>query len=105
MINPERPEPLTFELYLWNASEDTWDVFGVRWGDNNIPQPSLYVSSDGVVIAAFRNWGTEPVDATNTSFTYTGLTDDGADIFYGLNREIIRVATEQAATPTPAFSE
>ncbi len=103
--NPEQPRPLTLELYIWNASEDSWEVFGLRWGDNNIPQPSLFVSSDGVVIAALRNWGTDPVDITNASFTYTGLTDDGADIFYGLNREVIRIATEQAATATPAFSD
>lgn len=105
LINPEEPAPLTLELYLWNASESSWDVFGLRWGDNNIPQPSLYVSSDGVILAALRNWGTEPVDPTNTSFTFSGLTDEGADIFYGLNRDDIRVATEQAATSTPAFSD
>jgi hypothetical protein len=105
LLNPEQPTPLMLELYIWNASEDNWDVFGIRWGDNNIPQPSVYVSSDGVVLAALRNWGTDPLDATNTSFTYTGLTDDGADIFYGLNREVIRLATEQAATATPAFSD
>jgi hypothetical protein len=105
LLNPEQPEPLTMELYLWNASEDSWDVFGVRWGDNNIPTPSVYVSSDGVVIAAFRNWGSEPIEIINSSFTYTGLTDEGADIFYGLNREVIRIATEQAATATPAFSD
>ena len=105
LLNPEEPAPLELELYIWNASEDSWDVFGVRWGDNNIPQPSMYVSSDGVIIAALRNWGTDPIEATNTSFTYSGLTDDGADIYYGLNREDIRIATEQAATATPAFSD
>ncbi len=99
--NPEQPKPLTLELYIWNASEGTWDVFGVRWGDNPIPQPSVYVSSNGVVIAAIRNWGDDPLDVTNTSFTYSGLTDDNAEIYYGLNREMIRTATEQAVTPTP----
>jgi hypothetical protein len=105
LINPEEPSPLTLELYLWNASADRWDVFGTKWGDSLITQPSLYVSSDGVVIAALRNWGDDPIDVVNSSFTYSGSTDDGADIFYGLNREIIRRATEQAATPTPAFSD
>ncbi len=105
LLNPEQAEPPAIELYLWNASADTWEGFGVRWGDNNIPQPSVYVSSDGVVLAALRNWGTDPVDVVNTSFTYSGLTDNGADIFYGLNREVIRIATEQAATPTPAVTD
>lgn len=103
--NPEQPRPLTLELYIWNASVGAWDVFGVRWGDNPIPQPSVYVSSDGVVIAAIRNWGTDPLDVTNISFTYSGLTVDNAEIYYGLNREIIRTATEQAATPTPDLSD
>jgi hypothetical protein len=105
LLNPDKPTPLTIELYLWNASEDKWDVFGARWGDNPIPQPSLYVSNDGVVIAAIRNWGSDPIDTTNMSFTYSGLTEDGAEIFYGLNRDIIRLATEQAATPTPGISD
>jgi len=105
LLNPEEPTPLMLELYIWNSSEDSWDVFGIRWGDNNIPQSSLYASSDGVIIAALRNWGTDPIEATNTSFTYSGLTDDGADIYYGLNREVIRIATEQAATATPSFSD
>ena len=105
LLNPEEPGALTLELYLWNASEGVWDVYGTRWGDNPIPQPSVYVSNDGVVIAAIRNWGTEPVDTINISFTYSGLTDDGQDIFYGLNREIIQRSTEQAATATPPFSD
>lgn len=105
LLNPEEPGGLTLELYLWNASEGVWDGFGTRWGDTSIPQASLYVSSDGVVIAAIRNWGTEPVDTINIGFTYSGLTDNGEDVFYGLNREIIRRATEQAATATPAFSD
>jgi hypothetical protein len=105
ILNPEEPLPLTLELYIWNASEDIWEPFGLRWGDNNVPQPSVFVSSDGVIIAALRNWGSDPIEVTNFSFTYTGLTDTGADIFYGLKREVIRIATEQAATPTPAFSD
>lgn len=105
LLNPDEPGGLTLELYLWNASEGVWDVYGTRWGDNPIPQPSVYVNSEGVVIAAIRNWGTEPVDTINISFTYSGLTEDGQDIFYGLNREIIRRSTEQAATATPEFSD
>lgn len=105
LLNAEEPEPLTFEAYLWNASDNSWNVVSSKWGDNNIPQASVYVSSDGVILAAFRNWGTEPIDIDNASFTYAGLTDEGADIFYGLNREVIRIATEQAATATPAFSD
>jgi hypothetical protein len=105
LLNPEQPEPLTLELYIWNASEGSWDVFGTRWGDSPIAQASVYVSTEGVVIAAIRNWGSNPLDVTNMGFTFSGLTDDGADIFYGLNREIIRRATEQAATQTPVFED
>jgi hypothetical protein len=105
LVNPEGPLPLTLELYLWNTSEAAWDVFGVRWGDNQIPLPSIYVSNDGVVIAAIRNWGMDPVETTNIGFTYSGITEDDADIFYGLNREVIRRSTEQAATATPPFSD
>jgi hypothetical protein len=105
LLNPEEPTPLTIELYLWNASADKWDVFGTRWGDNPITQPSLYVSNDGVVIGAIRNWGSDPIDTTNIGFTYTGLTQDNAEVFYGLNREVIRRATEQAATPTPVITD
>ena len=105
LLNSEEPEPLTIEVYLWNASDDSWDVFNTRWGDNNILQPSLYVSSDGVVLAALRNWGTDPIEIDNMSFTYTGLTDEGADVYYGLHRDVIRIATEQAATATPALTD
>lgn len=105
MLNPEQPTPLTIELYIWNASEGNWNVFGARWGDSSIPQPSIFVTNDGVVIAALRNWGTNPVEITNLGFTYSGLTEDGADIYYGLNREIIRHSTEQAATQTPIFED
>ena len=104
LLSSEPTQPLTVELYLWNSTNDTWEPFGVYWGDNPIISPESYVHNDGVIIAAIRNWGGNPIDVDNTSFTFTARLTNGLDIFYGLDRADSRFpTTTPEATPTTTF--
>lgn len=96
--NAELTQPLTVELYIWNLSNSTWEPFGVYWGDIPIMSPGSYVQNDGVIIAALRNWGIDPIDVDNTSFTFAARLTTGLDIIYGLGRTDTRFLT---ATPVP----
>jgi hypothetical protein len=95
--------PLTLEVYLWNPSDATWTAFGAGPGDNPITPAAPFVDRQGVVIAALRNWGDEPLDITNASFTFAGLAADGSEVYFGLTRQEIR--PPGAPTPTQRFSE
>ena len=99
----EPTQPLTVELYLWNLTNNTWEPFGVHWGDNPILAPELYVDKDGVIIAAFRNWGVDPIDVDNTSFTFAAHLTNGLDVYYGLDRASSRLPQTPAPTATPTF--
>lgn len=104
LISSERKQPLTVELYLWNSANNSWEPFGVYWGDNPIISPGPYVYNDGAIIAALRNWGSDPIDVDNTSFTFTARLTNGLDIFYGLDRAGSRFpTTPPEATPTTTF--
>jgi hypothetical protein len=103
MLSSETTQPLTVELYLWNFSDDTWEPSGVRWGDNPINPPGLYVRNDGVIIAALRNWGVDPIDVDNTSFTFAARTTSGLDIIYGLDRADLRLPSTPEPTATAEF--
>lgn len=104
LISSKPTQPLTVELYLWNSSNNSWEPFGVYWGDNPIVSPGAYVHNDGVIIAALRNWGSDPIDVDNTSFTFAARLTNGVDIFYGLDRTDSRLlTTTPEATPTTTF--
>lgn len=104
LLSSEPTQPLTVELYLWNSPINTWEPFGVYWGDNPIISPESYVHNDGVIIAAIRNWGGDPIDVDNTSFTFAARLTSGLDIFYGLDRADSRFpTTPPEATPTTTF--
>ncbi len=96
--NSELTMPLTVELYLWNLSNNTWEPFGVYWGDVPIMSSGSYVNNDGVIIAALRNWGIDPIDVDNTSFTFAARLTTGLNIIYGLDRTNTQFPT---ATPVP----
>jgi hypothetical protein len=99
--NYERP--LTLEVYLWNLSDADWTGFGASPGDNPINPAAPFVDPQGVIIAALRNWGTEPIDIVNAGFTFAGKASDGSDVYFGLTRQEIR--PPGAPTPTQGFSE
>ena len=103
MLSSEPTHPLTVELYLWNLIDNTWEPFGMHWGDNPILTPELFVDKDGVIIAALRNWGVDPINVDNTSFTFSARLTNGVDIFYGLGRSDSRFPTTPAPTATKSF--
>ena len=57
----------------------------------------------GVIIAALRNWGSEPFDIVNAGFTFAGKASDGSDVYFGLTRQ--EIIPPGAPTPTEGFSE
>ena len=95
--------PLTIELYIWNLSNNVWEPSGVNWGDNAITNPGFYVHDDGTIIAAIRNWGADPIDVDNSSFTFGARTTNGMDIIYGLDRAESRLPTTPEPTATTEF--
>ncbi len=103
MLSSEPTQPLTVELYLWNLIDNTWEPFGVHWGDNPILAPELYVDQNGVIIAALRNWGVDPIDVDNTSFTFAARLTNGLDIYYGLDRARSRLPQTPEPTSTKSF--
>ncbi|MEA1978510.1 MAG: hypothetical protein U9N80_11490 [Chloroflexota bacterium] len=102
-LSSEPTLPLTVELYLWNLTNNTWEPSGVHWGDNLILAPELYVDNDGVIIAALRNWGVDPINVDNTSFTFTARLANGLDIYYGLDRVSSLLTKTPAPTATTTF--
>jgi len=103
LLSSEFTQPLTVELYLWNLTNNTWEPFGVHWGDNPILAPELYVDKDGVIIAAYRNWGVDPIDVDNTSFTFAARLVNGLDVYYGLDRASSRLPQTPEPTATKSF--
>ncbi|NOR89198.1 MAG: hypothetical protein GQ524_03000, partial [Anaerolineales bacterium] len=103
MLSSEPTQPLTVELYLWNLLDNTWEPFGVHWGDNLILTPELYVDQNGVIIAALRNWGGDPIDVDNTSFTFAARLVNGLDVYYGLDRASSRLPQTPEPTATTTF--
>ncbi len=103
ILSSEPTLPMTVELYLWNLSNNLWEPYGVSWGDNAITTPGLYVNDDGVIIAALRNWGVDPIDVDNASFTFGARTTNGVDIFFGLDRAASRFPTTPEPTATAEF--
>jgi hypothetical protein len=103
LLSSEPTQPLTVELYLWNLTNNTWEPFGVHWGDNLILAPELYVDKDGVIFAAFRNWGVDPIDVDNTSFTFAARLTNGLDVYYGLDRASSRLPQTPEPTATKSF--
>jgi hypothetical protein len=95
--------PATVEVYLWNLTSNTWEPFGVTWGNNPIVAPGRYVRNDGVILAAIRNWGETPIDVDNASFTFAGRTSSGLEIIYGLNRSESRLPPTAEPTSTAEF--
>jgi hypothetical protein len=104
-VQGEYDRPLTLEVYLWNPSDGTWSVFGAAPGDNPIVPGSPYVSPQGVIIAALRNWGAEPLDILNASFTFAGRTTNDFEVYFGLTRQEIRPPGAPTPTSTEGFSE
>ncbi len=102
-LSSEPTQPLTVELYLWNLTNNTWEPFGVHWGDNLILAPELYVAENGVIIAALRNWGVDPIDVDNTSFTFAARLANGLDVYYGLDRASSRLLQTPEPTATKSF--
>ncbi|MCJ7825530.1 MAG: hypothetical protein MUP44_11575 [Anaerolineales bacterium] len=103
LLSSEHTQPLTVELYLWNLANNTWEPSGVYWGDNPIFTPGFYVDDDGAIIAALRNWGGDPIDLDNASFTVAARTTDGLDIYYGLGRFDVQVPPTPEPTITAEF--
>ena len=103
LLNSEYSQPLTVELYLWNITNNSWEPFGVDWGDNPILAPELYVNKNGVIIAALRNWGVDPIDVDNTSFTFAARLTNGSDIYYGLDRVSSLLPKTPEPTATTSF--
>jgi len=81
--------PLTLEVYMWSPSDGAWSVFGAAPGDNPISPAAPFVDRQGTIIAALRNWGTEPLDIANASFTFAGRAADGSSVYFGLTRQEI----------------
>ncbi len=103
LLSSEPIQPLPVELYLWNLTNNKWEPFGVDWGDNPIVSLKSYVHTDGVIIAALRNWGDDPIDVDNTSFTFAAHLTNGLDVFYGLDRASLRLPKTPEPTSTTAF--
>jgi hypothetical protein len=103
LLSSELTQPLTVELYLWNLTNNTWEPFGVHWGDNLILTPELYVDQNGVIIAALRNWGVDPINVDNTSFTFAARLTNGLDVYYGLDRARARLPQTPEPTATKSF--
>ena len=97
ILSSEPAQPMTVELYIWNSPNNLWEVSGVNWGDNAITTPGVFVHDDGVIIAALRNWGVDPIEVDNAGFTFGARMTNGADILYGLDR----VDSRFPATPEP----
>lgn len=95
--------PLSVEIYLWNLDASSWSVVGVLPGDTFITPATSFVDPGGVIIAALRNWGPDPIDFVNSGFTFSGRLVDGSEISYGLMRQEIRPPA--TATPTTSFSD
>lgn len=99
---PADPETdATLEIYMQEILEGDWQPYGVNWGDNPILDPGQFVGPDGTIVAALRNWGTEPLALNNAGFTLTALDASGAEVYYGLTRQEIRQPGEATATETP----
>ena len=103
LLSSEPTQPLTVELYLWNLTNNSWEPFGVHWGDNPILTPELYVDKDGVIIAALRNWGVDPIAVDNTSFTFAARLANGLDVYYGLDRVSSLLPKTPEPTATTSF--
>ena len=103
MISEAPSTPVTVELYLWNLETGTWEPFGATWGNNSIVAPVRYVRNDGVIVAAIRNWGDNPIHVDNTSFTFSAITSSGLEIVYGLNRADSRLPPTAGPSKTPEF--
>jgi hypothetical protein len=103
LLSSDPTQPLTVELYLWNLTNNSWEPFGVHWGDNPILTPELYVDKDGVIIAALRNWGVDPIAVDNTSFTFAARLANGLDVYYGLDRASSRLPQTPEPTATTTF--
>ena len=103
MISEAPSTPVTVELYLWNLAAGTWEPFGATWGNNSIVAPVRYVRNDGVIVAAIRNWGDNPIHIDNTSFTFSAITSSGLEIVYGLNRADSRLPPTAEPTKTAEF--
>jgi hypothetical protein len=95
--------PLSVELYIWNLAASSWSVLGVLPGDTVISPATSFVNPQGVIVAALRNWGPDPVDFANAGFTFSGRLVDGSEISYGLLRQEIRPPA--TATATGRFEE
>jgi hypothetical protein len=94
-INP------TLELYMLDILEGGWEMSGVNWGDNAVVNPGQHVSQDGTIVAALRNWGSEPMLLSNAGFTLNALDASGAEVFYGLTRQEIVQPSKVTPTETP----
>ncbi len=103
MLSSELTQPVTVELYLWNLIDNKWEPFGVHWGDNPILTPELYVDQNGVIIAFLRNWGADPINVDNTSFTFAARLVNGLDVYYGLDRARSRLPQTPEPTATKSF--
>jgi len=91
----------TLELYMQEILEGGWQAFGVNWTDNPIVDPGQFVSQDGTIVAALRNWGTETLTLNNAGFTLAARDASGAEVYYGLTRQEIRQPDEATPTATP----
>ncbi|MGB2895058.1 MAG: hypothetical protein WBB65_02695 [Anaerolineales bacterium] len=103
ILSSEPAQPMTVELYIWNSPINLWEASGVYWGDNAISTPGVFVHDDGVIIAALRNWGVDPIDVDNAGFTFGARMTNGADIFYGLDRADSRFPATPEPTATAEF--
>jgi uncharacterized membrane protein len=90
----------TLELYMLDILEDGWEVSGVKWGDNPVTNPGQHVSQDGTIVAALRNWGSEPMRLNNAGFSLNALDASGAEVYYGLTRQEIVQPIEVTPTET-----
>jgi len=95
--------PLTLEVYLWDATSASWNVFGAMPGDNPIIPAAPYVDPQGVIIAALRNWGTDPIDIVNAGFTFAARAADGSTVYFGLTRQ--EIIPPGYPTPTGRFED
>jgi hypothetical protein len=98
------PDPTvtpTLEIYMLDILEGGWSASGVNWGNNPIINPGQYVSQDGTITAALRNWGSEPMTLQNAGFTLAAVNADGAEVYYGLTRQEIRQPSQETPTATP----
>jgi hypothetical protein len=91
----------TLEIYMLDILEGGWQATGVNWSDNTIVNPGQYVSQDGTIVAALRNYGSAPLSLNNVGFTLAALGADGAEIYYGLTRQEIIQPGDATPTSTP----